>query len=66
MSKRRQFTVHFKAEVVLSVLSGVKSQAEVCRDYQLTPQMFIFPRPYPDENGAGAGFDPRSSTHSSL
>ena len=40
MSKRRQFTAHFKAEVVLAVLSGVKSQAEICREYQLTPQVF--------------------------
>lgn len=40
MQKRRQFTATFKAELVLSVLSGVKSQAEVCREYQLTAQVF--------------------------
>jgi transposase len=40
MKKRRQFSATFKAELVLSVLSGVKSQAEVCREYHLTPQIF--------------------------
>ena len=31
MAKRRRFTPEFKAEVVLEVLSGATSQAEVCR-----------------------------------
>ena len=31
MAKRRKFTPEFKAEVVLEVLSGATSQAEVCR-----------------------------------
>ena len=31
MAKRRKFTPEFKAEVVLEVLSGVTSQAELCR-----------------------------------
>ena len=40
MKKRRQFSATFKADLVLSVLSGVRSQAEVCREYQLTAQVF--------------------------
>ena len=33
--KRRNFTPEFKAEVVLEVLSGATSQAEVCRRHNL-------------------------------
>ena len=40
MGKRRQFTAQFKAELVISVLSGQRSQAEVCREYQIKPQLF--------------------------
>ncbi len=35
MSKRRSFTPEFKARVVLEVMSGVKSAAQVCREHQL-------------------------------
>ena len=35
MAKRRRFTPEFKAEVVLEVLSGESSQAEVCRRHHL-------------------------------
>ena len=31
MAKRRKFTPEFKAELVLEVLNGATSQAEVCR-----------------------------------
>jgi len=37
--KRRKFTPEFKAQVVLEVLTGVKSSAEACREYQLQPQV---------------------------
>lgn len=40
MAKRRKFDAEFKAEVVLQVLTGVKSQAEVCREHQLSAQLF--------------------------
>ena len=40
MSKRRRFTPEFKARVVLEELTGVKSKAEICREYQLRPQVF--------------------------
>ena len=35
MAKRRTFTPEFKAELVLEVLSGATSQAEVCRRHNL-------------------------------
>ena len=37
MGKRRTFTPEFKLEVVLELLSGMKSNAEVCREYRLAP-----------------------------
>lgn len=37
---RRSFTSEFKAQVVLDVLSGARSQAEVCREHQLSPHLF--------------------------
>jgi transposase len=40
MSKRRTFTPEFKARGVLEELTGVKSKAEICREYQLRPQVF--------------------------
>ena len=35
MGKRRTFTPEFKFQVVLELLSGVKTRAEVCREHQL-------------------------------
>lgn len=39
MSKHRQFTAEFKTQVVLEVLSGSKSAAELCRQHSLKPQL---------------------------
>ena len=39
MPKRRQFTPEFKARLVLEVLTGVQSQAEVCRKHTLSPTL---------------------------
>src|SRR5512144_1047483 len=39
MRKRRRFTPEFKAQVVLEVLSGVRSPAEVCRRHALSPTL---------------------------
>jgi len=39
MNKRRSFTPKFKAQVVLEVLSGAKSTAEACREYELQGQV---------------------------
>ena len=40
MPRGRTFTAQFKAQVVLEVLSGVKTSAEVCRQYQIHPNLF--------------------------
>jgi len=36
---RRTFTPEFKAEVVLEMLSGRQSSAELCRQHQLSPNL---------------------------
>jgi transposase len=37
--RRRSFTAEFKAQVVLEVLAGLKSQAEVARKHKLKPEL---------------------------
>lgn len=37
--KRRSFTAEFKARVVLEIISGAKSQAEVAREHRLKPEL---------------------------
>ena len=39
MAQRRKFTAEFKVQVVLDLLSGAKSAAELCREHQLNPQL---------------------------
>ncbi len=39
MTQRRRFTGEFKAQVVLDLVSGAKSAAELCRQHQLSPQL---------------------------
>ncbi len=39
MATRRRFTPEFKARVVLELISGAKSLAEVCRQDQLNSQL---------------------------
>lgn len=39
MKHRRQFSPDFKAQVVLEVVSGAKSAAEICREHQLKPEL---------------------------
>jgi transposase-like protein len=39
MNKRCKFTPQFKSQVVLQLLSGERSMAELCREHQLTSQM---------------------------
>jgi transposase len=39
MKKRRRFTPEFKAQVVLEVLTGAQSPAEVCRRQALSPHL---------------------------
>ena len=38
MSKRRKFSPEFKSQVVLQLLSGEQSMAELCRAHQITSQ----------------------------
>ena len=38
--KRRSFSAEFKAEIVLAVLTGEKSQAQICREHQISAQQF--------------------------
>lgn len=40
MKTRRIFDSDFKAKVVLEELTGVKSAVEVCREHQLSSQVF--------------------------
>src|SRR5918911_2386959 len=40
MSKYRTFTAEFKAQVVMSVLTGDKTVSEVCRQHQLSDTLF--------------------------
>jgi transposase len=40
MKHHRQFNPEFKAQVVLEVISGAKSAAEICREHQLKPDLF--------------------------
>jgi transposase-like protein len=39
MRQRRTFSPQFKAQVVLEVFSGEGTNAEVCREYQLKPEI---------------------------
>src|SRR5512143_1104689 len=37
--RRRSFTAEFKAQVVLEVLTGLKTQAEAARQHKLKPEL---------------------------
>ena len=39
MTQRRTFTAEFKTQLVLDLLSGAHSAAELCRQHQLNPQV---------------------------
>jgi transposase-like protein len=39
--RRRSFTAEFKARIVLQVLTGAHTQAELCRQYGLKPELVI-------------------------
>ena len=39
MRTRRNFSAEFKAKVVLEILSGAKSAAEICREHNLKPDL---------------------------
>lgn len=39
MTRRRTFTAKFKTQVVLELLSGAKSMAQLCREHELKDQL---------------------------
>lgn len=39
MPKRRIFSAEFKAKVVLDLISGAKSVAELCREHEIKPDL---------------------------
>jgi len=39
MPRRRNFSPEFKAQVVLELISGAKSAAELCREHELKPDL---------------------------
>lgn len=53
MTKRRQYTAAFKAQVVLELLSGHKSVAEVSREHRIKPDLIAHWRRQFLENAAG-------------
>lgn len=53
MTKRRQFTAAFKAQVVLELLSGHKTLAEAAREHQVKPDIIARWRRQFVENAAG-------------
>jgi transposase-like protein len=38
MRKRRKFSADFKAKVVLQLIAGEKTSAELCREHQISAQ----------------------------
>jgi len=42
MNQRRSFTPQFKTQVVLEILTRLKSTAQVCREYELKEQVADF------------------------
>lgn len=40
MAPRRQFSSEFKSKLILEVVSGRRTAADVCREYQLKDDMF--------------------------
>ena len=62
MVKRRSFTAEFKARVVLEIISGAKSQAEVAREHRLKPDLLARWKRQFLEN-AGSIFEKGSPNH---
>lgn len=62
MRSRRKFTAEFKSQVVLQVLSGERTTAQVCREHGLTAQtvgdwkkQFLAAAPQAFEKDGGRG-----------
>ena len=39
MSLRRELSPHFKVQVVLEALKGDRTQASICREYNISPEL---------------------------
>jgi transposase-like protein len=39
MRQRRSFSPEFKAQIVLELISGTRTSAEICRQHQLSPHL---------------------------
>ena len=64
MTTHRSFTPEFKAQVVLEVLTGVRSASEACQHYQLKPDRLSMEGPVAGRSGHGLqqGSPERSGT----
>jgi transposase len=58
--KRRRFSAEFKAQVALDALRGRKSQAALCREHNLNPDVVTRWRQQLEENAVGAFRDGRA------
>jgi len=63
MDKRRVFTPGFKLQVVLDVLSGRKSNAEVCREHGLAPAVVAVWKEQFSERAGGIFAGRQSESH---
>ena len=39
MGQRREFSPHFKVQVVLEAIKGERSQAQICRQYNISSEL---------------------------
>jgi len=60
--KRRKFSAEFKTEVVLTIISGAKNQAEVCREHQISAQQLGNWKRQFLENASSVFAEPKPST----
>ena len=61
--KRRRFTAAFKAEVVLSLLAGNQSAAQLCREHEISPNLLQSWKETFLKNAASAFDGPRQQSH---
>lgn len=61
MSKHKQYSAELKTQVVLEVLKGQKSLAQVCREYEVAADLVCHWRDVFLERAPQAFVDPRNS-----
>ena len=62
-SKHRSFTAAFKAQIVLALLSGQKSAAELCREHDISPTLLTNWKETFHKNAANAFASPRQQAN---